>query len=189
MPQRKTNKDTRGVSDAQKLRIMRRDGYMCVYCGAQGKDANLEIDHRVPHSKGGDNHISNLYTACHPCNHKKGTQTWNPHAHYQPNEVDPRERNKAMRTSPLDGVFVHVLKQSDPNKIPGEPINVKEIDRQGQVLGIFQDEHMAVQLFSFFDGRPTNVQLFPIEYATNNQMIFYYDDIEMNFAFENMIDN
>ena len=88
-----------------------------------------------------------------------------------------------MRTSPLDGVFVHVLKQPDTNQ------NVKEIDRQGQVLGIFQDEHLAVQLFSFFDGRPTNVQLFPIEYATNNQMIFYYDDIEMNFAYENMIDN
>ena len=183
MPQRKINKDTRGVSDAQKLRVMRRDGYKCVYCGTQGEDANLEIDHRIPHSKGGNNHISNLYTACQPCNHKKGTQTWNPHANYQPNEVGPRERSKAMRTSPLDGVFVHVLKQPDTNQ------NVKEIDRQGQVLGIFQDEHLAVQLFSFFDGRPTNVQLFPIEYATNNQMIFYYDDIEMNFAYENMIDN
>ena len=83
-----------------------------------------------------------------------------------------------MRSSPLDGVFVHVLRQPSANS------NVKDTYRQGQVLGIFQNEYIAVQLFSFVDGRPTNVELFPIEYATNNQMIFYYDDIEMNLAYE-----
>ena len=33
-------------------RIMRRDGYSCVYCGSK-KD--LTIDHVIPKSKGGDN--------------------------------------------------------------------------------------------------------------------------------------
>ena len=88
-----------------------------------------------------------------------------------------------MKSSPLDGVFVHVLKH--PSATP----NVEDINRQGQVLGIFQNQYIAVQLLSFFDGRPTNVELFPIEYATNNQMIFYYDDIEMSFAHEKMITN
>ncbi len=55
------DQDTRGVSNALKLRILRRDGYRCAYCGVDGKNANLEIDHRIPHSKGGDNHISNLF--------------------------------------------------------------------------------------------------------------------------------
>ena len=86
-----------------------------------------------------------------------------------------------MRSSPLDGVFVHVLKH--PNANP----NVEDINRQGQVLGIFENQYIAVQLLSFFDSRPTKVELFPIEYATNNQMIFYYDDIEMSFACEQMM--
>ena len=178
---KKTDKDSRGVSNAQKLRVLRRDGYTCVYCGTPGSDANLEIDHRIPYSKGGGNHLSNLFTACQPCNHKKGAEIWTLRKGYQPNEFGPRRRSETMRSSPLDGVFVHVLKH--PNANP----NVEDINRQGQVLGIFENQYIAVQLLSFFDGRPTKVELFPIEYATNNQMIFYYDDIEMSFACEKMM--
>ena len=50
-------------------RIMRRDGYSCVYCGSK-KD--LTIDHVIPKSKGGDNTWKNLVTCCSPCNLKKG---------------------------------------------------------------------------------------------------------------------
>jgi hypothetical protein len=185
---RKPDTDSRGVSNALKIRVLRRDGYQCVYCGKSGRDANLEIDHRIPHSKGGDNHISNLMTACQQCNRKKGTKIWDPREGYKPNEVNPRTGGGEMKTSPLDGVYVHVLTEPTPDKKPGDPRGSEEINYQGQVLGVFRDDHIAVQLFSFLDGRPTNVQLFPVEYATNGQMIFYYDDIEMNSAYEGMLE-
>jgi len=50
-------------------RIMRRDGYSCVYCGNKKE---LTIDHVIPKSKGGDNSWKNLVTCCSPCNLKKG---------------------------------------------------------------------------------------------------------------------
>ena len=50
-------------------RIMRRDGYSCVYCGNKKE---LTIDHVIPKSKGGDNSWNNLVTCCSPCNLKKG---------------------------------------------------------------------------------------------------------------------
>lgn len=50
-------------------RIMRRDGYSCVYCGSK---KNLTIDHIIPKSKGGGNTWTNLVTCCSPCNLKKG---------------------------------------------------------------------------------------------------------------------
>ena len=53
-------------------RIMRRDGYTCVYCGSK---KNLTIDHIIPKSKGGDNSWKNLVTCCSPCNRIKGDKT------------------------------------------------------------------------------------------------------------------
>lgn len=54
---------------ARRERVFERDGYRCVACGAT---EDLTIDHRVPRSRGGSNHISNLQTMCAPCNNGKG---------------------------------------------------------------------------------------------------------------------
>ncbi|MFZ3493900.1 RNA-guided endonuclease IscB [Streptomyces sp. 5.8] len=45
-------------------------GRACAYCGATG--VPLNIDHIHPRSRGGSDRISNLCTACIPCNQKKG---------------------------------------------------------------------------------------------------------------------
>ncbi|MFE2324831.1 RNA-guided endonuclease IscB [Streptomyces sp. NPDC059385] len=44
----------------------------CAYCGASG--VPLNIDHIRPRSHGGSDRISNLCTACVPCNEKKSNQ-------------------------------------------------------------------------------------------------------------------
>ncbi|MFZ3497234.1 RNA-guided endonuclease IscB [Streptomyces sp. 5.8] len=44
----------------------------CAYCGATG--VPLNIDHIHPRSRGGSDRISNLCTACIPCNEKKSNQ-------------------------------------------------------------------------------------------------------------------
>jgi 5-methylcytosine-specific restriction endonuclease McrA len=48
--------------------IMKRDGFMCMYCGSCSE---LTIDHIVPKSKGGKTSWENLVTACTKCNNIK----------------------------------------------------------------------------------------------------------------------
>ncbi|WP_327413735.1 RNA-guided endonuclease IscB [Streptomyces sp. NBC_01233] len=47
-------------------------GRACAYCGAT--EVPLNIDHIHPRSRGGSDRISNLCTACIPCNEKKSNQ-------------------------------------------------------------------------------------------------------------------
>ncbi|MFE6892405.1 RNA-guided endonuclease IscB [Streptomyces sp. NPDC057694] len=47
-------------------------GRACAYCGATG--VPLNIDHIYPRSRGGSDRISNLCTACVPCNEKKSSR-------------------------------------------------------------------------------------------------------------------
>lgn len=60
------------VSDATRRRILERDNYSCVYCG--GCD-ELEVDHRLPVSKGGTNDDENPCAACRSCNRDKRALT------------------------------------------------------------------------------------------------------------------
>lgn len=53
--------------------VFERDGFACVYCGAN--DGILECDHVFPVSLGGSNDIGNLATACRPCNRSKSSKT------------------------------------------------------------------------------------------------------------------
>lgn len=48
-------------------------GDQCAYCGACGCD--LEVEHVIPVSRGGSDHISNLRLACISCNRAKGALT------------------------------------------------------------------------------------------------------------------
>ena len=54
----------------QRLRVLARDAYTCVYCG---EPAN-EVDHVVPRAKGGSHDLDNLVAACRRCNGIKGAR-------------------------------------------------------------------------------------------------------------------
>lgn len=61
-----------GLPTSQKMRIFRRDGFKCTYCGVDASQdfntwyyANLNVDHIDPT---GGNEDSNLTTACRTCN-------------------------------------------------------------------------------------------------------------------------
>ncbi len=50
--------------------------HCCAYCGANG---DLQVEHVVPISKGGEHHLGNIVPACQRCNFSKGRQdaeTW-----------------------------------------------------------------------------------------------------------------
>jgi 5-methylcytosine-specific restriction endonuclease McrA len=57
---------------AEWLALVERYGGCCAYCGAQGR---LEVDHRIPLSRGGSNRIENILPACRSCNARKHQMT------------------------------------------------------------------------------------------------------------------
>lgn len=58
----------RVLSISDRFKILARDNFRCVYCGATPQRTQLHIDHVIPKSKGGSNDPSNLVTACFNCN-------------------------------------------------------------------------------------------------------------------------
>ncbi len=56
-----------------KREILRRDNYICQYCGQPS--AHLTVDHVMPRFRGGQYSWENLVTACPQCNRRKGGRT------------------------------------------------------------------------------------------------------------------
>lgn len=51
--------------------VFSRDGFTCQYCGQRAPSVKLNVDHRMPRSRGGSDDMSNLITACFACNSGK----------------------------------------------------------------------------------------------------------------------
>ena len=65
------HKTSRNINLRLRFKVMQRDNFSCVMCGASpAKDqgVKLHIDHIVPWSKGGETEYSNLQTLCSNCN-------------------------------------------------------------------------------------------------------------------------
>ena len=66
-----SNKRRRGnVPAGLRFRILRRDGFCCLYCGRSPRkdDIKLHVDHIQPVKQGGPTVETNLVTACQDCN-------------------------------------------------------------------------------------------------------------------------
>jgi hypothetical protein len=55
-----------------RFEVFKRDAFVCQYCGSHPPSVILHVDHIHPVSKGGENNIDNLITACEACNLGKG---------------------------------------------------------------------------------------------------------------------
>jgi 5-methylcytosine-specific restriction endonuclease McrA len=70
----KENKPKRNITLKVRMQVLKRDSLKCVYCGRKSPEVSLEVDHIIPFSKGGSNHISNLQTLCFDCNRGKSNR-------------------------------------------------------------------------------------------------------------------
>ena len=59
------------LSKKLRFEVFKRDSFTCQYCGSHPPSAVLEADHVHPQSKGGNDDINNLITACFECNRGK----------------------------------------------------------------------------------------------------------------------
>jgi len=62
-----------GIKPSLRFKVLKRDKYKCRLCGKTvNEGAMLEVDHKIPKSKGGKNNLGNLWTLCFDCNRGKG---------------------------------------------------------------------------------------------------------------------
>lgn len=59
----------------ERARLRAAQGGKCKYCGVRLQSAYMEVDHKVPLSRGGSNERRNLQLLCGPCNRRKGSAT------------------------------------------------------------------------------------------------------------------
>lgn len=64
----------KSLSKKLRFEVFKRDNFHCQYCNASPPEVPLEIDHLIPVSKGGENLIDNLVTACFDCNRGKSNR-------------------------------------------------------------------------------------------------------------------
>jgi 5-methylcytosine-specific restriction endonuclease McrA len=79
-PFQQKRRKSKPASNAGRLRIVRRlmerDGRHCYWCRVEFRGDELPtIEHVVPKSYGGSNHLHNLVLACDWCNQKRGVMT------------------------------------------------------------------------------------------------------------------
>lgn len=102
------------ISKNDRFRILSRDNHTCQYCGKKAPDVVLEIDHKVPVSKGGSNKHENLVTSCFDCNRGKGSREFKP---------DQSFYSYSNKVKVLKWVAMHHFKERN------EPVNCLLIER------------------------------------------------------------
>lgn len=67
----------RHATPADRRTVEKRDGKHCNYCGAGGDDlgVRLEMDHVIPHARGGRSVVDNFQLLCGPCNGLKSSHS------------------------------------------------------------------------------------------------------------------
>ncbi len=63
------------IKPAKRQAIYDRDGHRCVYCGGNGDDSNLTLEHLISVVLGGGNSARELITACLSCNCSRGKKS------------------------------------------------------------------------------------------------------------------
>ncbi len=67
--------ERQAVPKKVRFEVMQRDGFSCRLCGrGQVEGVKLQLDHRIPISRGGTNDLSNLQTLCEDCNQGKSNR-------------------------------------------------------------------------------------------------------------------
>ena len=101
---------SRYVSDKVRASILERDNYKCTACGSE---SDLEIDHIVPISQGGDGGEDNLQTLCRSCNRRKRTRT----KRYAEQSATQKNKRRSLETErETETEEERTLTGSPPNK-------------------------------------------------------------------------
>ena len=87
--------------------IYLRDNFRCQYCGARVSSQELNLDHVIPRSLGGQTTWENIVTCCVPCNVRKGGNT--------PEAVGMRPIGRPVKPDSLPGLAITISLQNAPD--------------------------------------------------------------------------
>jgi len=92
-----------------RFEVFKRDSFKCQYCGNGAPDVLLQIDHIKPLSKGGTDDITNLITACQPCNSGKSDKLLDENtavakSRAQSEELQERREQREMMMAWVEGL-------------------------------------------------------------------------------------
>ncbi len=147
------------IPQAVRFDVFRRDNFTCRYCGkASGEGVTLHVDHVHAVARGGNNDLANLVTACSDCNYGKGAK-----AGVRPPAVHGGK-------DALVGYFGHRLDADG------------HIRNQFEIVRKVSEEMYAIQLFSYIDGRPTNVEVVSLAELRSQNMRLYSSEYEWALA-------
>src|SRR3989338_893205 len=65
------NRTRKTIQEKDRAFVLRRDKYVCGYCGKRKKRISLTVDHIIPVLYGGYHGIKNWVAACRSCNRVK----------------------------------------------------------------------------------------------------------------------
>ena len=88
------------IRQEKRLAIYMRDNFTCVYCLkdlSSWTERETSLDHVIPWSKGGQNNVRNLVTACLKCNSSRGDRDLTAFA-----SIDAQRRVHDALSKPLD---------------------------------------------------------------------------------------
>lgn len=86
------------IRPEKRLAIYARDGFACVFCGADEGECVLTLDHVTPREMGGTHAADNLVTACLSCNSAKQDSTmraW--FASLRDRGIDTRDMSRVIK--------------------------------------------------------------------------------------------
>lgn len=98
------------IRKCKRLAIYMRDHGRCAYCESQ---ANLTLDHLTPVSKGGDNRVRNLVTACMDCNRERGNKRWRAYASNHEGAIGRIQRQRRRSITRLRPLARVALEQTN----------------------------------------------------------------------------
>lgn len=153
----KTKRDP--IPQSVRFDVFRRDNFTCRYCGkASGEGVTLHVDHAKAAANGGGSGTDNLVTACSDCNYGKGAKAG----------VRPPAARGGKDS--LVGYFGHRLGDDG------------FIRNQFEIVRRVSEDVYAIQLFSYVDGRPTNIEIVSLAQLQDRSMRLYPNEHEWALA-------
>ncbi len=132
----------KSLSKQTRFEVFKRDGFVCMYCGAHPPSVLLHVDHIKPVADGGKNDIDNLITACEPCNLGKGARPLSA----IPQSLEEKSKIAAEREAQILG-FQEIL-ESKRERIERELwIVAEEIEPGSPEKGMNRDWTGSIRIF------------------------------------------
>lgn len=122
----------------------------------------LHADHVKAVANGGGDDISNLVTSCSDCNYGKGTKIL---------RHKPTTGTSAARHGGLIGFYGHRLDENG------------HVNNQFMILGMACEGTCIVQLYSFMDGSPTEVEMVQTEDLSGPSYRLYATEVAWKMGY------